>query len=83
MYVLPIILVAGMAVAEHAWMRILLVLVFVLVRKYQHERELDRAFNGGYEATIAAFGVAGEQIANLQASRLQAESSQDALQVLQ
>lgn len=78
-----IVAVGGVVMVERAWVRAAIVVMFALVQYWLHQRELDRSFNEGYEATIAAFGVAGEQIANLRANQSQAESCQDAIQVLQ
>ncbi len=83
MHFLPIIaVVSGVVVFERAWVRVALVLVFVLVQHWLHQYELNQAFNDGYDATIAAFGVAGAQIAVLREAQSQAESFQDATQVL-
>ena len=83
MHFLPIVaVVSGVAVVERAWARVVVVLMFVLAEYFIRQHELNQAFNDGYDATIAAFGVAGEQIAILKEARLQAESFQDATQVL-
>lgn len=83
MHFLPIVaVVSGVAVVDRAWARVVVVLVFVLTEYFIRQRELNQAFNDGYDATIAAFGVAGAQIATLREAQSQDGSFQDVIQVL-
>ena len=83
MHFLPIVaVVSGVAVVERAWARVIVVLVFVLAEYFIRQHELNQAFNDGYDATIAAFGVAGAQIATLREAQSQDGSFQDVIQVL-